>query len=834
MNLWELLKRRFKPQSEVEEITNTDEMNSIHTLKSKKSVQERMNQRVVKGVGQVENIMEQSLENIKKIADYAETQANILRHSTQAVSQSAAFSQQVAVSTSNAGEVSSHALQAAQKGKLAIDDTIDHMYSIKSSMDQIQQVVLELGEKTEKIESIVTTINGIARQTNLLALNAAIEAARAGEHGKGFAVVADEVKKLAEKSAFSTEEISDILQEVRKATLDSINVMKESVNQVYLGMDVAKETVGAIEEIVAAVDSSNSMTSEINEASHRQAENIELLIQTMEEMEQAAGRVINLAEIGAMDTQFQRASLKYLKSLTDNLENISGSTLGVIEDLTGEIPEERSKIRVLNSGKPKDMNPTTSNDHGAMNIKGNIHLGLVKFGKGTDIVSGAARSWHLEDDGVTWNFLLHQGIKFHHGKELTAHDFKYSIERVLDPKIKSPNTWLFNMIEGAREFMEGTAREVRGIQVLGKYRLAIKLETPYNPFIRNLAQPAASILPRDTAGVDHKMHNLIGAGPYKVKEVHEDSCILEAFADYHEGRGLVDEVELVYQLEERGQAFANGDVDLMGINKQSYNYLKDLPQYRNRIRIEDSFGTYYIGFNMKSSNPIVKSKLARQAVNYCIDQEYIVREISGGLSSVSRGPLPLTILSDPGLQGYSYNVAKAKSLLEEAGFTGSKKGTLRLQQVQRKDKNSKPSPLIEAMTRFLNQVGIELKIVSVPSDQFLHASTYNDFDLFFYGWIGDNGDPDNFLQPLFNINNVTNYCKYNNLEVVQMMEEAKNIKNPEKRKEMYCNIQRQIVDDAPWIFLYYLTNNYVIQPQIKGAKMHPIGFYRFDQIWIES
>lgn len=834
MNLWKILKRRFKPQSEVEETTNTNNEKSIHTLKTKKYVQERMNQRVVKGVGQVENTMEQSLENIRKIADYAETQANILRQSTQAVSQSAAFSQQVAVSTSNAGQVSSHALEAAQKGKLAIDDTIDHMYTIKSSMDQIQQVVLELGEKTEKIESIVTTINGIARQTNLLALNAAIEAARAGEHGKGFAVVADEVKKLAEQSALSTGEISNILQEVRKATLDSINAMKESVNQVYLGMDVAKETVGAIEEIVAAVDSSNSMTTEINEASHQQAENIELLIQTMEDMEKAAGRVINLAEIGAMDTQFQRASLKYLKSLTDNLENISDNTLGAIDDLTGEIPEERTMIRVLNGGIPKDMNPTTSNDHGSMNIKGNIHLGLVKFGKGTDIVSGAARSWHLEDDGVTWNFLFHQGIKFHHGRELTAQDFKYSIERVLDPKMKSPNTWLFNMIEGAREFMEGTAREVRGIQVFDKYRLAIKLETPYNPFIRNLAQPAASILPRDTTGTDSKMNGLVGAGPYKLKELHDDRCILEAFDDYHEGRGLVDEVELIYQIEERGQAFANGDVDLMGINKNSYNYLKGLPQYRDRIRIEDSFGTYYIGFNMNSSNPLVQNKLARQAINHCIDQEYIVREITGGLSSVSKGPLPLTILSDPGLQGYSYNVARAKSLLEQAGFTGSKKGTLRLQQVERQGQDNQPSPLMEAVTRFLNEVGIELKIVSVPADQHLHASTYSNFDLFFYGWIGDNGDPDNFLQPLFNINNVTNYCKYNNPEVVQMMEEAINIKNPGKRKEVYCNIQRQIVDDAPWIFLYYLTNNYVIQPHIKGAKMHPIGFYRFDQIWIES
>jgi ABC-type transport system substrate-binding protein len=110
---------------------------------------------------------------------------------------------------------------------------------------------------------------------------------------------------------------------------------------------------------------------------------------------------------------------------------------------------------------------------------------------------------------------------------------------------------------------------------------------------------------------------------------------------------------------------------------------------------------------------------------------------------------------------------------------------------------------------------------------------YKTVDLFVHRWIGDTGDPDNFLQPMFNINNTTDFTRYHSSEVESSMASAISIKNPIKRQEQYYEIQRKIVEDAPWIFLFHNTNNYVYQPHIKGTKMHPLGFYRLNNIWID-
>lgn len=812
--------------------TLPEQTRSIYQLKEKEILQERVNRRVVQGVNQVENTMEQILEIIRKIADDAEQQAAYLERSVEAVNQTAAFSQQVAVSTGHAGEVSGHALHAAQQGKAAVDRTIEHMSSIQQSVENVQTVVLELQDKTKEMEAILDSIKKIANQTNLLALNAAIEAARAGEQGKGFSIVAGEVKQLAGKTAQFTGEIEGLLKEVQSFTQNSVKAMQDSTTEVDKGFSVARETAETIDQIVVAVESSNQVTSKMNEAAQEQAMNVELLLKTMDDMEQAAQRVVNLTETATMDTQFQRASVGHLKELTKKFEEISHGRNRLVVDLTRHEQVEKTRIRVVNNGKPKELDPTLSNDHASISIVSNTHIGLVRFGQDTEIIPAAARSWHLEEDGITWSFLLKKGIRFHNGAELKAHDFKYTIERILHPRTKSPNTWLFNMIDGAQEFIRGESGQIRGIRILDDYRLTITLERPYNPFILNLAQTAASIIPRGSDLQKASRPYQIGAGPYQIKDISDTGCVLEAFADYYEGRAFIDEIDILFQLENSGPAMEKGEVDLMPLGKASYQHLRNLSQFQHRIRMENGYGTNYIGFNFQSKNPLIQSQKARQALNYCLNKEEIIQEIVGGLASVSKGPLPPTILQDPSLQGYSYNPVKAKELLEEAGFTGAHKGTLVLHAAQRRTPANQVT-LADVLGKHFKAVGIELKIDEVPADKYLAPDALKNSDIFIYGWIGDSGDPDNFLQPLFNINNGTNYCRYHHPELERMMNEAVNIKNPTKRKELYCKIQRLIVDDAPWIFMYHITNNYVHGARVKGAKMHPIGFYRFNDIWVE-
>ena len=826
--------KKFKDEKENSHQSDDILANNSSKLNETRKLQNRIKSRVSTGVEDVENTMDQMVDIIQKISEYTENQSTYLKRSVEAVNNSSAFSQQVASNTEEAGRISHNALDTAQKGKDAVNRTIDHMSSIKKSVGNISDVIQELGEKSEKIEDVISTINGIANQTNLLALNAAIEAARAGEHGEGFAVVAEEVRKLAEKSADSTKEVRKIIEDIQDSIENSKNAMADSVGEVEKGVQVARETEGTIDDIVTAVDSTNQVTEEINKSAKEQVQNLEDLLNTIDEMETAAQKVINLTETATMDTQYQKAALDNLKILSAKLDGITQRTNRTISNLLESDYQSKSRITILNGGKPKTFDPALSNEHVGINLLENIHIGLVRFGRETEIIPAAARSWHLEEDGLTWSFILKKGIKFHDGRKLRAQDFKFTIERMLDPKLESPNNWLFDMVVGAKEYMKGHASHIKGIKVLNDYRLSITLEKPFNPFILHLAQPASSIVPEGDYQGQGPLDSLVGAGPYKIEEYNEDKCILKAFQDYHEGMPLVDEVELLFNAEDTIEEFENGKIDIMKLGTKSYNHFIDIAEYKKNIRLKEGSGTYYAGFNLESNNPLVQSKLVRQALNYCLDNKRMVKELTDGLASVSKGPLPPTILDKSFFEGYSYNVNKARRLLSEAGFTGQRKGSLKIHLIERDGDRNAFQNEAEFIQECAKDIGINVEIVAIPSDKYFSPEYFNKCELYVYGWIADTGDPDNFLQPLFNINNITNYSRYDNPGVNQMMDKARNIKNPQKRKEAYIQIQKQIIEDAPWIFLYHRKDKYIYQSRIKGAQMHPIGFFRFDNIWIDD
>lgn len=176
------------------------------------------------------------------------------------------LSDTVAEISSSAGQVSEAARNAsnlAKSGGHIVQETIQGMSQINESVTLGSSAVDSLGRKSDEIGAIVAVINSIAEQTNLLALNAAIEAARAGEQGRGFAVVADEVRKLAEKTAQATKEISEMIQSVQHETRNAISTMQSGTEQVRGGVEKATEAGRALQEIVRSVEMVSEMIERI-------------------------------------------------------------------------------------------------------------------------------------------------------------------------------------------------------------------------------------------------------------------------------------------------------------------------------------------------------------------------------------------------------------------------------------------------------------------------------------------------------------------------------------------------------------------------------------------
>ncbi len=188
----------------------------------------------------------------------------------------------MAKNATHAADASKSASATAIKGKQIVDMTAEDMIRIARTVQEAATTIEELGRSSAQIGEIVAVINGIADQTNLLALNAAIEAARAGEQGRGFAVVADEVRKLAERTAQATKDITERIQSIQQAAGESVDAMKKGSNEVDKGVGLAKEASASMDTIVEASTNAMDMVQRIAAATEQQSAASDEVTQTME------------------------------------------------------------------------------------------------------------------------------------------------------------------------------------------------------------------------------------------------------------------------------------------------------------------------------------------------------------------------------------------------------------------------------------------------------------------------------------------------------------------------------------------------------------------------
>jgi peptide/nickel transport system substrate-binding protein/oligopeptide transport system substrate-binding protein len=450
-----------------------------------------------------------------------------------------------------------------------------------------------------------------------------------------------------------------------------------------------------------------------------------------------------------------------------------------------------------------------------------------------------AEFWKASRDGLTWTFTLRKGVRFHHGRELTADDVVYSLTRILDPAVRSGASDLFLGIRGAREFREGRAEVVTGLKALDRLTVRVSLVEATVPFVSLVAIGHAKIVPRDIVGKDGAAFGLrpVGTGPFKfVKWERNQEIVLAANEAYFGGPPKLS--QLIFRI-------FPGDRWDSSYDEFQKGHLEDtIPPSNGYLQvIQDRRWTYlkrpmssirFYGFNTRMKP--LDDRRVRLALVHAIDRPGLIQDVHLGRYTAARGVLPPGILAfNPKLNFPDYRPARARELLAQAGYPGGRGlPPIRITSSVNADAVVREHDYIQ---RALAAVGVKAEFVYVTDwPAFSKALTERRLQAFMYAWYADVPDPDNFLSKLFHSKSPRNLFSYDNAAVDAVLTAARSETDVQRRVDAYRKAEERILEDAPLIPILHHTYERLFQPYVQGIQVNGLGDPYLDlrRMWLEK
>ncbi len=483
---------------------------------------------------------------------------------------------------------------------------------------------------------------------------------------------------------------------------------------------------------------------------------------------------------------------------------------------------------------PLTLDPALARSGTSLTYIVEIFSGLVSFDPELNLIPDIAERWEVSSDGKTYTFYLRRDVTFHDGSEVTASDFKYSMERACNPATGSQTaeTYLGDIV-GATEKLSNEAGEVSGIQVIDDYTLQITIDAPKEYFPSKLAHPVAYVVDRSNVeSGTNWWYDPNGTGPFQLKEWQiDDFIILERNSFYYLEPPKVEQVAFLLWGGVPMSMYETDEIDITDVYLGDIERVLDPDNPLNKeLSVIPQLSISFIGFN--SAKPPFDDANVRQAFCHAIDKDKLVKLVLKDLVITAHGILP------PGMPGYNedvqgldFDVDLAKRLLAESEYgSAANLPPITLTSYGRGTASNIEAALVDM---WLQNLGVEVEIRQLEPEKYPFLLMEEKDEMFTLGWGADYPDPQNFLDVLFHSDTSDNIGEYTSSDVDSLLEEAREEKDFNARIYLYQQAEQIIVDNAACLPIYFDVAYVLIKPYVKDLPLVPLWIPSLKYVTIE-
>ena len=479
---------------------------------------------------------------------------------------------------------------------------------------------------------------------------------------------------------------------------------------------------------------------------------------------------------------------------------------------------------------------------------------LLKMDKDGKVVPGLAEKYEVSDDQLTWTFHLRDGLKWSDGSALTADDFVYSWQRLVDPNVAAPYAQtVLGMVEG---YDDAIGRpDADGNTTVDPDPTKLKVEAPdEKTLIVHMAKPTpyfdklaafVSLSPvkkdvveanPDGWSIDPKTY--ISTGPFKLTGWEPGSYLMfEKNENYWDADSIkLDGIKCLLMQDQNAtfSAYESGDALMIkDVPTQEITTLKE----RSDFHIDPILGTYYLDLNTTLDE--FKDPKVREALSLALDRKYISETITSGTYTPASGFVSEGVTDWNGtawqdnitdksayinIDDHAGNLAKAKELLKEAGHEN---GVGLPEMVYSTNDASYHKKIAEYLQQAWGELGLKVQVNIVEWKSFTPQRRSGNYQIARDGWVMDYNDPSNILE-LALTGNGNNNAKYSNPEFDALMSKAATEKDPQTRFGYLHQAEDFIMKDTAMVPLLYYNDFYLQSDKITGSWHSPDGFWHFE------